>query len=300
MLIYQCKNTITNRVYIGRTVRTLSVRKSEHLKELRLGTKGGLWQKDYDLYGESSLVFTILEHINSINISISDRERELILVNNTLEPNGYNKTLTSGAVISASALAQQSRHSLHTLEQIMLLAVGSEYKDSKEIADYCSVSENVVQDLLRCKSYLWLEEFFPELYSAIQAMNNSGHTRAAYIKSAAMLSALDLYLHSGLTQEDIVKAAGISIHAFRDLIRGKAYKSIRELNSSLYDAATRKYTEYNKLRTSIKKVINTTTGQIYEFSTCAEGARLLNVDRRRLSELLSGVRKQYNSIEVCS
>lgn len=298
MLIYQCKNTITNRVYIGRTVRTLSVRKSEHLKELRLGTKGGLWQEDYDLYGESSLVFTILEHVNSI--SISDRERELILVNNTLEPNGYNKTLTSGAIISASALAQQSQHSLRTLEQIMLLAVGNEYKDSKEIADYCSVSENVVQDLLRCKSYLWLEEFFPELYSTIQAMNNSGHTRATYIKSAAMLSALDLYLHGGLTQEYIAKAAGISIHAFRDLIRGKAYKSIRELNPSLYDAAMRKYNEYSKLHASIKKVINTTTGQIYEFSTCAEGARLLNVDHRRLSELLSGVRKQYNSIEVCS
>lgn len=300
MIIYQCKNIITNRVYIGRTTRTLLVRKSEHLKELRLGTKGGLWQKDYDLYGESSLVFTILEHINSISTSISDRERELILVNNTLEPNGYNKTLTSGAIISASALAKQSQHSLRTLERIMLLAVNSEYKDSKEIAASCNVSENVVQDLLRCKSYLWLEEFFPELYSVIQAMSTSGHTRVAYLKSAAMLAALDLYLHSGLAQEDIAKAVGISIHAFRDLIRGKAYKSIRELNPELYDAATRKYIECNRVRISIKKVINTITGQTYEFSTCAEGARLLNIDRRRLAELLSGARKQYNSIEVCS
>ena len=298
MIIYQCKNIITNRVYIGRTLRTLSVRKSEHLKELRLGTKGGLWQKDYDLYGESALVFTILEYSNST--SINNRERELILVNNALEPNGYNKTATSGPLISASALAKQSKHSLHTLEQIMILAVSSEYKDSKEIADSCNVSENVVQDLLRCKSYLWLIEFFPELYSVIQAMSNSGHTRVAYLKSAAMLTALDLYLHSGLAQGDIAKAAGISVHAFRDLIRGRAYKSIRELNPELYDAATHKYIECNRLRTSTKKVINTITGQTYEFSTCAEGARLLNVDHRRLAELLSGARKQYSSIEVCS
>ena len=64
-------------------------------------------------------------------------------------------------------------------------------------------------------------EFFPELYSVIQAMSNSGHTRVAYLKSAAMLTALDLYLHSGLAQEDIAK--GLSAYS-TDLLADICYE----------------------------------------------------------------------------
>lgn len=60
-LIYLCKNTITGKMYIGCTIRSLNERKWEHFKELASGKKGGVWQEDYAVHGKQTMEFTVLE-----------------------------------------------------------------------------------------------------------------------------------------------------------------------------------------------------------------------------------------------
>jgi hypothetical protein len=294
MIIYKCTGLTTKRIYIGKTVRSLEIRKYEHLKELRNNYKGGLWQKDFNLYGEQDFVFELVQEVPEVN-NLSDIEIELITSFNTLEPNGYNKTKSSGPNYSTAKLSEISGHSIETLENIMLLAISIPYKKVDEIARACSVTANVVADLLNCKSYTWLSSVSPSLYKEIATINNSACTRSTYLKSLDLIYAMDLYVNSNLSDKEIATICSITTSALRDLLRQKAYLTLKEVSPVLYNQAVDKYLQKNLQRVKEKTIIDTSTDTWYTFNTCAEGSRMTGIDHRRISDLVGGHIKKYKT-----
>lgn len=293
MIIYTCSCISTGKSYIGKTIRSLNERKYEHLKELRSGCKGGEWQEDFNKHGESDFVFEILETCTSYE-ELSYKELALIKEFNTLHPNGYNKTINNGPIYSTVALAEQSRHTVATLERIMLLALSTNpFKSVSEISLVCKVSIDVVQDLLRLKSYTWLKDISKELYSDIEKIHNSGLQRDTYLKYASLLKALILYVNSDMSDNDIANICSISTNMLRDMVRGRSYVSLKDVCPKEYRDATSLYTSRNLERTKQKSITDTLTNIKYTFNTSAEGSRLIGIDSRRVSDLVSGRMKRY-------
>lgn len=88
--IYSIRNTVTNKIYIGRSVRPES-RVKQHFSYLRSGKGYKEMQKDFDVYGESSFDYQILE--THLIKDADPREREDFYINkfDTLN-NGYNSS----------------------------------------------------------------------------------------------------------------------------------------------------------------------------------------------------------------
>jgi group I intron endonuclease len=90
MIIYKVLNIINDKVYIGKTIKTLDERKKNHLKKI----KNGLKTHFYDAirkYGEDSFIWSELISCNDINI-LNEMEIMFIKKYNSFE-NGYNMTL---------------------------------------------------------------------------------------------------------------------------------------------------------------------------------------------------------------
>ena len=89
--IYQIKNTVNGRFYIGASTNNFRQRWSEHKSVLRKGNhRSQLLQDDWNQYGESAFVFEILEHISPEKVYL--REAELL---SKFHDNGvkcYNKS----------------------------------------------------------------------------------------------------------------------------------------------------------------------------------------------------------------
>lgn len=89
--IYQIKNTLNGRFYIGASTNNFKQRWSEHKSLLRKGIHGSfLLQEDWNKYGESAFTFEILENLPPEDVYV--REAELL---SKFHDNGtqcYNKS----------------------------------------------------------------------------------------------------------------------------------------------------------------------------------------------------------------
>lgn len=95
--IYQIKNKITNKIYIGRTQKSFAYRWRNHKRDLQRGKHcNKLMQNDFGLYGIDSFEFTILEIIdfNATDEYVYQREMYFIARLDSINLNrGYNKSL---------------------------------------------------------------------------------------------------------------------------------------------------------------------------------------------------------------
>ena len=90
MIIYKVENTITQKVYIGKTTKTLNERKKNHFKKIRMGVKSHFYDS-IRKYGEKSFTWSELISCNTIEIL---NEMEIMFINkfNSFK-DGYNMTL---------------------------------------------------------------------------------------------------------------------------------------------------------------------------------------------------------------
>lgn len=94
MLIYQIKNELNNKVYVGQTKYDLQSRWSFHLDckaRLRKGKNYPLYE-DFDLYGLDNFEMTVLKDDLSNQDELDYWERYYISKLNSRYPNGYNLT----------------------------------------------------------------------------------------------------------------------------------------------------------------------------------------------------------------
>lgn len=89
--IYIIKNTINNKVYIGKAA-CFTTRQKEHLRKLRYGKHiNKHLQRSYNKYGKDSFIFNVLEDCD--DFLIDEREKYWIAYyKSTDDSNGYNLT----------------------------------------------------------------------------------------------------------------------------------------------------------------------------------------------------------------
>jgi group I intron endonuclease len=288
-IIYICKNKISNKVYIGITIRPLQIRQWEHTKELNNGDKGGLWQEDFILFGKDSFIYSILEDNVPLE-SILEKENQYILQFNSLYPNGYNKKLNGSTKgIKMKEYLTTSKYSYEELHNILvdILSI-SPYNSIHNLSKKYNTTETAIQDIIRCKSYTWLQFYFNEDYTRIIDMHNSGIERKTYLERYKFLEALSLYL-TKVSDDLVAFRSGLTTSQVRDLVRGKAYNWAYKEFPKEYELARSLY-ESNNIK-KVFTIIDTTNQEEFSFSSNTEIATILDIDPRRISDLVSGSKK---------
>lgn len=104
MIIYQAKNKINGKKYIGQTIRSFVQRKYEHIAASKNGCKN-YFHSAIRKYGKENFEWTILEE-NVLNKKRLD-EIEIFYIGyfDTLAPNGYNLTIGGSGEHSTSDLS---------------------------------------------------------------------------------------------------------------------------------------------------------------------------------------------------
>jgi group I intron endonuclease len=90
MIIYKVQNKVNQKVYIGKTTKTLDNRKKTHLKNVRMGLKSHFYDS-IRKYGEESFEWCELVSCNNIEI-LNEMEIMFIAKFNSFK-DGYNMTL---------------------------------------------------------------------------------------------------------------------------------------------------------------------------------------------------------------
>ncbi len=85
MIIYKITNNVNQKIYIGQTIRTLGVRKSQHKTDTKNG--GSLIHKSIKKHGINNFIFEIVHTCNSKK-ELNIMEKYYINKYNTFHPNG--------------------------------------------------------------------------------------------------------------------------------------------------------------------------------------------------------------------
>lgn len=88
MIIYKITNTVTNKVYIGKTVKSLDERWKRHCTKMSACM---LLHKSIKKYGKDLFVAEVIKTCNSLE-ELSLAEKEAIKTYNSIVPHGYNLT----------------------------------------------------------------------------------------------------------------------------------------------------------------------------------------------------------------
>jgi group I intron endonuclease len=106
MIIYKAQNKITQKVYIGKTIKTLNERKKSHLNKSKMGVKSHFYDS-IRKYGEESFIWS--EIIKCDNITTLN-EMELFFIEKFDSfKNGYNMTIggDGGDTISSKSISDK-------------------------------------------------------------------------------------------------------------------------------------------------------------------------------------------------
>lgn len=297
-IIYSCRNNVTNKIYIGMSIRTLSARKQEHLKELRNGIKKGIWQQEFDMYGESAFEFSILEETENVYLPIV--ELEYINKFNTIEPNGYNRKLSCRAQFYPEDLASASRHDIESLLKALSLGVYTQ-ESIPNISKLTELSIGTVSDLLRCKSYKWIKHYDEETYIMLENILTSGIRRSSLSLLPKLTTAIDIILTEPYNIRLVAEKSGLRVPQVESLLRRRSYLWLEKVLPDKYAKVVEFYNNRKMHKSTAKSLIDLDTGDIYTGTSIQELANILNIDHRRVSDLISGKLEVYqNKYMLCT
>jgi hypothetical protein len=161
--IYIIKNTLTNKVYIGKTI-SLIVRQKEHLRKLKYGKHiNKHLQYSYNKYGKDIFTFDVLEECDEC--LIDDKEKYWIsFYDSTNKSKGYNLTHGGeGGVGTKETKEKQSKsHDKNKKRVYGFTLKGDSYKVwnsikecSKELlTNPCDVRRTIQQKQYSCKGFI--------------------------------------------------------------------------------------------------------------------------------------------------
>ena len=109
MIIYRATNTVNGKMYIGKTVKTLEVRKREHLNSAKRGVET-IFHKVIRKYSEQMFRWDILAVAGNEEVLMS-LEKKFIYLYNTYAGSGYNMT-EGGDGVSGLVCSEETRRKL--------------------------------------------------------------------------------------------------------------------------------------------------------------------------------------------
>lgn len=295
-IIYKISNKITNKCYFGVTIRSLNERLSEHLKELRNNRKRGIWQEEFNKYGESSFTYEIIKEVAE-NILVQE-ESILILEFNSLEPNGYNRKIGTGTC-GHTYLTDRLENCRYSEQQLLLaieLAKDKKYYTVHEISSLTGMSITSVEDFFRLKCFTWFKDYYPERYKVLEDINNFVGDRRSYLYKDTYIELVEfLATDPSEKDEDIALIFDVSIDTVRDIRRGKSYTWLKEIVPEAYSKMLSiRSSRLDKIRSN-KQIYDSVTSTYYSFTSNSDIARKLGVDPRRIGDLVNGNKQSiYN------
>lgn len=147
--IYQIKNNINNKIYIGQTIR-LEERRRKHFQQLKNNCHiNYLLQKDWNKYGEENFSFSYEEFEITKRQDLNPIESEYIKKADSYR-NGYNLTMGGDGGDTRSKL---------NYEQYCLIYLGCQWKGyTLKLGKYFGVDSSCISSILRGKSYLFFKD----------------------------------------------------------------------------------------------------------------------------------------------
>jgi group I intron endonuclease len=136
MIIYKVTCLVTNKVYIGKTIKTLAQRKSVHLSHAKKYNDTSAFHSAIRKYGKDNFIWEVLDRVMFSDLLI-DLECFYISKYNCMSPNGYNLTVGGEG-------ATGYRHTEEAKKKIGLAGVGKKntlgYHHSQEAKEKISVA----------------------------------------------------------------------------------------------------------------------------------------------------------------
>ena len=121
MQIYKIINLINNKVYIGKTIKSVERRFKEHIRDASKNIRKSILYNAIRKYGSKNFKIEIIDNCYS-NDHLSFMECFHIQKENSLVPNGYNLTMGGEGVMAGR------KHSAETIEKIRIGNIGSHPK----------------------------------------------------------------------------------------------------------------------------------------------------------------------------
>jgi group I intron endonuclease len=90
MLIYKVSNNANGKSYIGKTEKTIELRRALHLASAKQNSKFA-FHRALNKYGYENFEWTLLDTVDSLE-DLNQKEKYYILLFETFGPNGYNMT----------------------------------------------------------------------------------------------------------------------------------------------------------------------------------------------------------------
>ncbi len=119
MIIYKVTCLENNKVYIGKTIRTLNLRKQQHLNDAKHNKYCSLLHRAINMYGIDNFCWEVLDTVMFSDLLL-DLEKFYIAKYNCMFPNGYN--LTAGGEGTIGYI-----HSMETKKRMSNARIGKQH-----------------------------------------------------------------------------------------------------------------------------------------------------------------------------
>lgn len=199
MIIYKCQNKINNKIYIGKTIKTLNSRKKQHYRDSKI--HDFKFHRALKKYKESDFEWSEIDTTNNKEC-LSKKEIYWIKYYNSFK-DGYNSTLggegTSGFT-----------HSDETKNKMMGRVISNETREKVSKANAIRVVSFETKDKMS-KSHIGKSE---------------GERNAnSKLKEKDIIYIIKLF-SEGLTTTEILKLYNVNIESIRNIISGRTWKNV--------------------------------------------------------------------------
>lgn len=149
--IYKITNTVTNKVYIGVTLRDPHIRWLEHQSRARYTHHTSAFHSAIRKYGAESFVLSILEESHDTEYLYKIAESHWITEYNSIAPNGYN--LTSGGDARTMSDQLRAKISLAKMGHIVTESTRAKLSDYNNLQWLVTYTDGKVEQVHNLKQF---------------------------------------------------------------------------------------------------------------------------------------------------
>lgn len=223
IIIYMATNKVNGKKYIGKTIRGLKKRKSQHLRDVRNGSQSH-FHRAIRFYGEDVFVWEVI-YVGSSDEEILQKEIEFISIHDTYN-NGYNLT-KGGEGLSGYSFnfGENSGNAILTEVKVkkIIHLIQNTTMSYPEIAKIVGASENNVRIIGTGKGWNHLYDEAPFKNRPDGANVQKRITE----KQARMI--INLIERTDLPSHEIADIVGTSSSNVRQISQGKTWTHLYEI-----------------------------------------------------------------------
>ena len=249
MLIYKITNKINNKIYIGKTIRSLNTRWQEHIRDSRnYNTPLYLAMRKYGL--ENFSIEIIQDDITSVEQLNSLEQYYIQLYNSASHENGYNVALGGNGGRVTSKLTEEDINQI-----IKILSDSESLLSYSEIGKKFNISSSVIEQINLGNSWVKKDLNYPiRKYS----VNGLTITRSTYKKI------IDAIINTSYSLKEIAKKFNISENQITAINQGyQCYNNNNLYYKGIYTGSypirkdNRIFSNEDLLKQAIKDIIFT-------------------------------------------